>query len=407
WVVLGQVDLEKLVEKHLTSVQDWERNFKALKARGKESERLPSQEKVDCITVNCEPVKTTIDDLIQRLFDLLLLSLKKSIQGHTQAIESFVSESMEALAMRPESMEEIGAATGKYSQIVARKPEILPQFQFAEEKNRLLRSVAGTGLDSLSSLRAKWDKLELVMESHQLMMKDQVEVMRNHAAGRISAYKADLERFKARWDQLKPKDEMLETGDHAVLLACLQIIRDKQQEFQEMELVRNKLLEDCTYFNLEPPDFSLAEDTKRDMVEHSQMWGLYEEWQQGFTEKAREDWITFRSKTYVFEEFLFTWQDRLRKLEKPTVMSVKLQGEVDKYKNMVPVLKYVRGEHLSQDHWLDMFRLLGLPRGTTLERLTFSDLLGVANTIIEKALELKVCRNMFVDNNCRSDQTEM
>lgn len=38
-----------------------------------------------------------------------------------------------------------------------------------------------------------------------------------------------------------------------------------------------------------------------------------------------------------------------------------------------------------------MFRLLGLPRGTTLERLTFSDLLGVANTIIEKALELKVC----------------
>lgn len=41
WVVLGQVDLEMLVEKHLNSVDDWERNFKALKARGKESERLP------------------------------------------------------------------------------------------------------------------------------------------------------------------------------------------------------------------------------------------------------------------------------------------------------------------------------------------------------------------------------
>lgn len=58
---------------------------------------------------------------------------------------------------------------------------------------------------------------------------------------------------------------------------------------------------------------------------------------------------------------------------------------------MLPVLKYVRGEHLSQDHWLDMFRLLGLPRGTTLEKLAFSDLLSVANTIVEKALELKVC----------------
>lgn len=52
--------------------------------------------------------------------------------------------------------------------------------------------------------------------------------------------------------------------------------------------------EDCAYFDLEAPDFSLAEETKRDMEEYSQMWGLYEEWQQGFTEKAQEDWITFR-----------------------------------------------------------------------------------------------------------------
>lgn len=66
--------------------------------------------------------------------------------------------------------------------------------------------------------------------------------MRSNAAAQIDAYRADVERFKARWDQLKPKDEMLETGDHAALLACLQTIRDKQQEFQELEVVRHKLL---------------------------------------------------------------------------------------------------------------------------------------------------------------------
>lgn len=52
--------------------------------------------------------------------------------------------------------------------------QVLPHFTCAEEKNRLLRAVAGSGLDSLSSLRAKWDKLELVVESHQLMIKEQV-----------------------------------------------------------------------------------------------------------------------------------------------------------------------------------------------------------------------------------------
>lgn len=75
-----------------------------------------------------------------------------------------------------------------------------------------------------------------------LSLPEQIGVMRDNAAGRIAVYRADLERFKAHWDQLKPKDEMLETGDHAALLQCLQTIKDKQQEFQELELVRNKLL---------------------------------------------------------------------------------------------------------------------------------------------------------------------
>lgn len=67
-------------------------------------------------------------------------------------------------------------------------------------------------------------------------------VMRNNAAGCIEVYRANLEQFKAHWDQLKPKDEMLVTGDHASLLQCLQTIKAKQQEFQELELVRTKLL---------------------------------------------------------------------------------------------------------------------------------------------------------------------
>lgn len=49
----------------------------------------------------------------------------------------------------------------------------------------------------------------------------------------------------------------------------------------------------------------------------------------------------YRSKTYLFEEFLFTWQDKLRKLEQPTAISVKLQGEVDKYKVLSSTVKRI------------------------------------------------------------------
>ena len=41
WVVLGSLDLDSLVDQHCHSVPDWERNLRALKARGREAEKLP------------------------------------------------------------------------------------------------------------------------------------------------------------------------------------------------------------------------------------------------------------------------------------------------------------------------------------------------------------------------------
>ena len=52
--------------------------------------------------------------------------------------------------------------------------QIRPLFEKAESKNRLLRSVAGGGMEQLSQLQARWEKFEIMMESHELMVKEQV-----------------------------------------------------------------------------------------------------------------------------------------------------------------------------------------------------------------------------------------
>ena len=41
WVVLGSIDMDTLVEQHCVSVADYEKNFKLLKSKGKEAEKLP------------------------------------------------------------------------------------------------------------------------------------------------------------------------------------------------------------------------------------------------------------------------------------------------------------------------------------------------------------------------------
>lgn len=52
-------------------------------------------------------------------------------------------------------------------------------------------------------------------------------------------------------------------------------------------------------------------------------------------------------------------------------------------------LKYCRGEILSSDHWLTLFRILGMPKGTTLEHLRFGDFLNVHKKIGENLEALK------------------
>ncbi|XP_068526326.1 cytoplasmic dynein 2 heavy chain 1 isoform X3 [Anas acuta] len=395
WIVIGQVDMESLVMTHLSSKQDWEKNFKALKVRGKEAERLPSTIKIDCLTVNCNPVKTAIDDFIQKFYDVLVISLRKSIQAHLHDVSSFLTDAMETLVVRPQTVEEISEDNLKYLKLHEQKGGVFLLFQEAEDKNKLLRTVAGAGLDTISNLRATWDKFELMMESHQLMITEQIEIMKGNVMSHINIYLQDLEKFKARWDQLKPNDDVIETGDHDTLEKSAQIIKEKKKEFDELETTKEKLIEECHHFKLEEPDFSLSKVVCQDINSCARIWALYEEFYQGLHEKAKEDWITFRSKTNLFEEFLFNWNEKIRKMEEHTVMTVKLQKEVDRYKMIIPILKYIRGEHLSPDHWLDLFRLLGLPRGTTLEGLLFGDLLKVTDAIIEKAMELK-------DLNCRA-----
>jgi len=89
-----------------------------------------SEIKVDCIRVSTIPIKTIIDDHIQRLFDALLGSLRRSIQSDITEIESFLTMAMEMLSQRPQTIEEIGEANGKHMEFTKRKKEVFAKFRF-------------------------------------------------------------------------------------------------------------------------------------------------------------------------------------------------------------------------------------------------------------------------------------
>uniref|UniRef100_A0AC34Q440 Dynein heavy chain linker domain-containing protein n=1 Tax=Panagrolaimus sp. JU765 TaxID=591449 RepID=A0AC34Q440_9BILA len=145
---------------------------------------------------------------------------------------------------------------------------------------------------------------------------------------------------------------------------------------------------DCEQFGLEIPEFSILDEMEKDLQEYENNYLLYEKFNTELEKLGSEEWILFRSKTYLFDEFLQYWQDHLKSVP-ATPVTVRLQKDMEQMREFSACLKYCRGEMLSGDHWLELFRLLKLPKGTTLEKLTFTDLIGVQTAVIENVEQLK------------------
>jgi dynein heavy chain 2 len=158
---------------------------------------------------------------------------------------------------------------------------------------------------------------------------------------------------------------------------------------------------------MDEPVFQELDDVNTEILRIKNIWGIYEEFQDELGELGKEDWVTFRSKTYRFDEFLSGWQEKLRQLantesgksskkHSSSNMNVRIQQDIDNYRLLAPLFKWVRGEALSPDHWLELFRILKLPRGITLEKLTFGDILKAKDEIMSNSDQLKVCYLMKI-----------
>lgn len=75
--------------------------------------------------------------------------------------------------------------------------------------------------------------------------------------------------------------------------------------------------------------------------------------------------------------FYHVSDDKLRSSGETTVVTVRLIHELEKYRAMLPVLKYVRGEVFSEKHWIEMYSILGIPTNVTIDKLTFGHFLKV------------------------------
>lgn len=388
WIVLGQVDLEILIAKHFTKAADWENQIKLLKRKGRDAERLPNEIRLECIVVATASVRNAIDDMLQRLFDTLIWTLKYSISDQISDVNRFLNQAIELLSRKPQSIDEIAEANHKQIEFAKSHKEIKQTLDFIEEKNVLLRSVGGSGAEQLPALWKQWEKFDSMLESHQSIIRNQVETLKLSVDARLKSLSDEMEKLYACWNQFKPKIDFVE-DDRNVVLEAIQFIKEKRDVFADFQQRRETLLAECEQFGMDKPEMLFFDEMKEDLEEYERRWLIYEEFDADLQKMADEEWILFRKKTYCFDEFLNEWDKKLKNQPAATHIIVRIRKDIDMFKEMSAGLKYCRGEILSKDHWLELFRVLGMPKGTTLERLRFGDFLNVHKAISENLETLK------------------
>ncbi|KAG5188874.1 hypothetical protein JKP88DRAFT_287142 [Tribonema minus] len=199
WVVLGCVELEQYVDETVHSADDFDLNLKTLRAKRKEAEKasadLPDFARVDCFAVSLLPLKSAVDDQLQRLGDALLLALRKKVLTQFKEVDAFLAEGMERLGRRPRTVEEIGAATRDWSALDAQRESVHAQSaQCAELKRLLLQHAPGHQIDTsesrghqidtsevsmrmanLDGQGGRWDEFDVALEAFNEMVEEQKE----------------------------------------------------------------------------------------------------------------------------------------------------------------------------------------------------------------------------------------
>ena len=386
YVVLGLADLEQWVEL-LTEVNDWEKNFKMIKAKGKEISSLEDVIKIDCFTISTIPIKAAIEDQLSRLGQLLNSSLRRAAESHLAEVDTFLKDAIQTLNESPTTLEDIGKANKAYQEMKNNQVPIEALMKSFDEKSSLYKKVAGAQIDG-TAVKSKLSAFDDLLKAHEEMMEEQIARLRKEVNRDVEKYFTELEGFCELWKEQKPKD-MSALRDPVAITAALQFLKDRQAELEDLTKRGETTVDQCNYFKVDPPDFSKLDEVRADVESLASVWGLYEKFTEDVGEFKQENWFAFRSRVFKFDDFVRDWKELLR--EKPTNdVVIFLVERLDQWTTTLPLLKFCRGDGMTLDHWAEMFRYIDINRHeVTPEKLTFGHFLDRVENISANEKNLK------------------
>ncbi|KAG5475409.1 hypothetical protein LSCM1_03523 [Leishmania martiniquensis] len=410
---------------HLDSIADaWmeemsgqiSHGFRTVEEHREKLDKIEDVMKIDCFAVSTVPVRASIEEHLRRLEEALLNGMRRHIQASLSEIDEFVLRVSNIVERQPTTMDEVGEANRRYRESLEQKSLYEKKLEAVLAQNKELRQQVGASID-IGATRARWDHLKDAMASHTKVMEAAVSKMRVSLNGLIQRFMKDEQRFADGWR--RQKAQLLHAfaqKETKTIDKLMPSLKDQVHDLADLEAQAKELESKCEFFGQVKPVFSVLRDIRKDVQATSAMWALYDTFEEELGKLRAEDWLTFRTHTYQFEDFCKEWRAKLNKTVKDArgaagkdeeksskgggdvknaedsssdCIATYLLNLITDWANVVPLLKLVRGEGWMTEHWNEMFRLLNIPKETTSTSLTFGLVLDHYPELLAKEGELK------------------
>ena len=71
--------MDQKIDEFVKTPDEFVANFKGIRTKRKDIEKLPDQEKIGCCTISILPLKSQLEDLLHRFNDSLLIALRRCV----------------------------------------------------------------------------------------------------------------------------------------------------------------------------------------------------------------------------------------------------------------------------------------------------------------------------------------
>eukprot|EP00928_Gymnodinium_smaydae_P079340 TRINITY_DN632_c0_g1_i3.p1 TRINITY_DN632_c0_g1~~TRINITY_DN632_c0_g1_i3.p1 ORF type:complete len:2255 (+),score=688.11 TRINITY_DN632_c0_g1_i3:125-6889(+) len=385
WLVIGLMPerMQELVDA-MVDPREWDSNFKALKQKRKDMDKIPDTIRIDCVTISTVVLKSVVEEHLERLSDVLVIALKRKLTEDYKKVMSFLEDALEKLNVRPDSVQELGKAQADAAALLEQQPEVSKMMAAADEKNKMLRTVSA-GVE-LGDMHQKYEEFQLRLEAFEQLANELREELKGKMDQRIQNMNAEIEKFASRWQSLKPKTATDCSIDEARKNAAA--MQEWQGEWEGLKEQIETLKGDCADFGLPEPslvDMAAVED---DLNKQAQSWALFEEYTMQLEEMMSQTWLEFRPRLFTIQDLTTEWLTKLKDVPRDSVTHL-LAQQVQRMGTAYPGLKAMTGEPYERDHWKILFGLLKMPNDTKLETLTFRMVVERLDIVVEKVDDIK------------------